>query len=137
MEYERLSARAFPPPSARCSLGSTVFIYHIPLLAPTFPHSHLSLASGHVLDANVRDGFPIQFMRAPRLIFAEGGRRMGTLDVYAGQRAPYPASDTLPRVRTLLGPVTRRTLRLVVAEASPPRPRRSLFRPQRQDMRGA
>jgi hypothetical protein len=97
MEYQRLSARAFPPPSTRCSLGPNVLIHHIPLLASTFPpHSHSYLASEHVLDANVRDGFPVQFMRVSRLVFAEGGRRMGRLDLY-GRRRAYPGSET-PRL---------------------------------------
>jgi hypothetical protein len=97
--YERLSACAFPPPSARCSLGPNVFIYHIPFLAPIFPHSHSDLASEHVMDANVRDGFPVQFMRAPRLVFAEGGRWMGRLDVYTRGRVRAGITQLCPPTR--------------------------------------
>jgi hypothetical protein len=49
----------------------------------------------------------------------------------------YPGSETPPRVRTLLSTAAQRTLRLVVAEALPPRPRRALFRPRHRDMCGA
>ncbi|KAJ7089057.1 hypothetical protein C8R44DRAFT_818723 [Mycena epipterygia] len=101
------------------------FIYHIPLPAPSFPpHSLVYLASGHVRYMNARDEFPVQVMRAPRLVFAGGGRRMGRLGGYA-RCQPRPAYARSWRRRHSASSLQRPT-----CGASSPPPRRALSYPR-------